>query len=344
MSERSWAPSEIATVREIAAKAGVSAASVSRALRDPTRVRAATRIRVEQAIEAMDSAITGQRPRTTAIGCVFFNAAAGLRFSGYDATVWAGLARAATGYGADVNLINVDQTNHDSGLIQAIKARGVDALAVRVDAETAGALESLTDLDIPVVVIARAHTIEGLGYVHVRSRESSRDAVRHLLELGHTRIAFSRNFVADADHADRFEGYRDALAEQGLEPNPAYQVTTSAEAEGGAAAISRLLSLREPPTAIFFADPLPTIGAIRRCHELGVRIPDDISIVGIDDDLFRRASHPVYTAVCQDAPAMAEKAGRLLIERLRQPQLDPIPKIELESYFEVNGTTGRAPS
>jgi len=334
-----------ATVRDIASRAGVSPASVSRALRDPSRVRPVTRKRVEQALDAIDSELEAKRrTRVTTLGCVFFNAAAGLRFSGYDATVWAGLARAATSHGADVTLINVDQAGPPAKAVaEAVADRRIDALAVRVDADTAAVLPDLARLSVPAVVIARAHDIPGLGFVHVRSGKATRDAVAHLSELGHTRIAFCRNFVQDADHAERHEGYRAALADHGLAPDPALEVTTSAEAEGGAAAISRLLSLRDPPTAAFFADPLPTIGAIRRCHELGLHVPRDFSIVGVDDDQFRRASHPLYTAVCQDAPAMAEKAGRLLIDCLRQPGDAHPPRLELDGYFEVNGSTGPRP-
>ncbi|MEO0515338.1 MAG: LacI family DNA-binding transcriptional regulator [Planctomycetota bacterium] len=337
-------PANTATVRDIAARAGVSPASVSRALRDPNKVRPKTRIQVERALDELEAgAIHTELKRATTIGCVFFNAAAGLRYSGYDSTIWAGIARAATTHGADVTLVNCENTPPGISVTDVIRSKAIDALVVRVDAESKQVLGELAKLAVPVLVVARAHDLDTLGYVHVKSREASRDAVRHLIELGHSRIAFCRNFVADSDHKDRHNGYIDALQDHDLPRRPGYEITTAADAEGGAAAISRLMSLREPPTAVFFADPLPTVGAIRRCHEIGLHVPKDISIVGVDDENFRRSSHPVYTAVCQDAPAMAERAGRVLLDHVRHNPSGPPPRLTLDGYFEVNASTGPAP-
>ncbi len=337
-----------ATVRDIAQVAGVSAASVSRALRDPNKVSDRIRGRVRDALERLEAERSdlpernGRQPSTIpTIGCLFVDSTSGPRFGGFDATIWAGLARAAISHGAEVLLLNADRRRPQETIADLVAARGIGALAVRLDEASSHLLDEIADARVPTIIVAHKHDHPELGYVSVASRETSRDAVRHLLHLGHRRIGFCRNIVPDQDHADRFDGYRDALAEFGIEPDPALEITAPADAEGGVTAINRLLALPDAPTAAYFADPDPTLGALRRLHELGLSIPADFSVVGFDDDVVRHGGCPVYTAVCQDAPALATLAGQVLCRMMLGGATNRVPRIELDSFLEVNGTTAR---
>lgn len=331
------------TVRDIASVAGVSPASVSRALRDPSSVSERTRDLVHAALAKLDDG--GGRTdefHVPTIGCLFADATSGPRFGGFDATIWGGVARSAMGHGTEVLLLNVDRRAPGESIAEMLRRRGVEALAVRVDAGALEMIDEIADAGIPTLVVAHRHDHPRIGYIRVESRATSRDAVSHLIHLGHRRIAFCRNSVVDQDHANRAEGYHDALREYGIEPDPALELAVPADAEGGITAVDRLLAMPEPATAVYFADPLPTIGALRRLRELGVDVPGEFSVIGFDDDNARVLGSPVYTAVCQDAPAMAALTGQMLCRMMRGASSGPPPRIELESFFEVNQTTGPA--
>lgn len=335
---------EGATVRDIASVAGVSAASVSRALRDPQSVSGRTRQLVRVAMEHIEEARVAAQPGgVSTIGCLFVDSTSGPRFSGFDATIWGGLARVATRHGAEILLMNVDRRRQTETIREMIVRRGIRSLAIRCDENANDLLDEVAEAGVPTIAVACKHDHPGIGYVCVRSKETSRDAVNHLIHLGHRRIGFCRNIVLDQDHADREEGYLDALRQHGIETDPSLMITTPADADGGVTAINRLLALPGAPTAVYFADPIPTIGALRRLHEMGVRVPDDFSVIGFDDDNARRLGNPVYTSVCQDAPAMAETTAQLLCRMMLGAQMAQPPRIELDSFLEVNGTTGRVP-
>ena len=337
-----------ATVRDIASVAGVSAASVSRALRDPSSVSDRTREAVRGALVRIESGgREGNGPEMGAglgtIGCLFADATSGPRFGGFDATIWGGVARSAMSHGTEVLLINSDRRARGETLAEMIQSLGIGALAVRVDVGAESLLDEIAEAGVPTLVVAHRHDHPSVGYIRVASRATSRDAVSHLINLGHTRIAFCRNIVPDQDHTNRCLGYREALGAAGIEADPALEIGITADAEGGITAIDRLLALPEPATAVYFADPLPTIGSLRRLRELGLEVPRDFSVVGFDDDNARVLGSPVYTAVCQDAPTLAAMTGQLLCRMMRGGGDVPPPRIDLESYFEVNQTTGPAP-
>lgn len=333
-----------ATVREIARVAGVSASSVSRALNDPERVSETTRERIRSAMDLLERGGPHPvMPTLDAIGCLFVDHTSGLRFSGFDATIWAGIARVAVDNGTEVQLLNMNRRGPKETIAEMCRSRGIGALAVRVDGRSLGVLDEVAESGVPSIVISHRHEDERLGYVCVRSRETSKDAVGYLISLGHRRIAFCTNLVPDQDHADRFDGYVDALAAHGIERRESYEITIPADADGGISAISRLRSLPEPPTAVYFADPVPTFGALRCLREMGIGVPEQMSVVGFDDDDLRTLSSQVFTSVCQDTPWMARVAGQALIRLMSERDATP-PRLELRSHLEINATTGAAPA
>ncbi|MEN0019265.1 MAG: LacI family DNA-binding transcriptional regulator [Planctomycetota bacterium] len=334
------------TVRDIARVAGVSAASVSRAINAPDTVSGDIRDRVQRAIEQIRIGGNGNgRTDVPAIGCLFADHTTGPRFTGFDATIWSGIARVAIDHGAEVHLLNIDRREPGETIRHMCDSRGIGALAVRVDTESDRLVEEIAASDVPAVLVAHTSPFDSLGSVIVRSREASRDAVAHLIALGHERIAFCRNLVPDQDHADRQAGYRDALAEHGLSPDESLELNIPADADGGVTAINRLLAMPKPPTAVYFADPLPTLGALRRLRELDIDVPTDFSVIGFDDDNARTLGSPIYSAVCQDAPRLARVAGQLLYRvMMNRGDGSAPPRVELDSYFEVNSTTAPPPA
>jgi DNA-binding LacI/PurR family transcriptional regulator len=121
-------------------------------------------------------------------------------------------------------------------------------------------------------------------------------------------------------------------------------VTQYASAENGANGITHLMGLREPPTAVFLTDPLATVGALRRCLELGIKVPKELSIVGFDDSDVRVHTFPVCTAVVQDARTLGLEAARWL-SRLTGGAQDTPERLQMVRHtrFEINQTTAPPP-
>ncbi len=166
----------------------------------------------------------------------------------------------------------------------------------------------------------------------------------HLVSLGHQRIAMIRTYDAEgllwpAD-LSRTQGYVDALVDAGLPTDESLLVTTDFGAEGGIEAMQRLLALPDPPTAVFAHSDEVAFGVLRACRLAGVRVPEDLSVVGVDD-------HPMaalqdLTTVHQPVLLQGRYAGEMLLEMLRG-ELDE-PERLVPTTLVVRGTTGPPPS
>ncbi|WP_391560990.1 substrate-binding domain-containing protein [Mucisphaera calidilacus] len=224
----------------------------------------------------------------------------------------------------------------------------LDGLLIRDDHQTRQLVEEIAAAGIPSVVIADRFEREDVNFVCCNSFTPTLQAIEHLLHMGHRRIAICHNVLSDTDHRDRIAAYDRAMADAGLETDPALRFAIRADVEGGGAALCRFLSLPDPPTAIFFTDPPATVGALRRAMELDVRVPEDLSIVGVDDEDLRKMTHPVYTAVCQNANELGYQAARWLCRSLSDTaspgENTERIALQIEAILEINKTTGAPPA
>jgi DNA-binding LacI/PurR family transcriptional regulator len=150
--------------------------------------------------------------------------------------------------------------------------------------------------------------------------------------------------VPDHDHADRYDAYRAALDAAGFAYDPELCVKVPADVAGGKSSLNRLLSLPNPPTAVYYADPLACVGAMARVHELNLRIPDDLSIIGFDDADIRFRVWPTLTAVCQNASQLGFEAALWLTRKLNGRDHDHSGlRKQAATFFEVHCSTGRPP-
>jgi LacI family repressor for deo operon, udp, cdd, tsx, nupC, and nupG len=334
-----------ASYRAIAARAGVSVATVSRALSNSAPVSDALRRRVLEEAERLrreDSA--SNSISTNRIGLVYPGDPINAEYGGFDAAIMSGVNRGAFERRFDVATINVVEDKLESESYTEFFARkGVDAIVMRSFTGRRHICERIADEDFPCVVVADRFDHPAVNYICYDSRRTSQQAVEHLVHLGHRRIAMCVHAVRDSDHMDRRLAYCSALEAHGIPHRDEYVFEVIADVEGGSSAISRLMSLPEPPTAIVFTDPLATLGGLRRAHELGISIPGELSVIGFDDSQMRRVLYPVYTSVCQDAEDLAYTATRWLIEELNEPSGRRLRDAR-NAYFEVNSTTSIAPA
>ncbi|MET0481084.1 MAG: LacI family DNA-binding transcriptional regulator [Mycetocola sp.] len=163
-------------------------------------------------------------------------------------------------------------------------------------------------------------------------------ATRHLLELGHTRIAAITGRDDMMCSFARVDGYRSAMNASGVDIEERFVRFGNFRVDGGRSIALELLSLPDRPTAIFAGSDLQALGVIEAARTLGLRVPDDLSIVGYDDLQLAQWSSPALTTVHQPLTAMAEEAARLVI-RLSDSPHDSIPRMDLATRLVVREST-----
>lgn len=306
----------MSSVRAIADNLGVSVATVSRALNNHPGVSDEMRKRVLHAADKSGYRPSVGRKPTNIIGLAYPNDPVRADFGAFEAVLLAGILEGVNERRFDLTFINVHRDkNRSETYEQFFDRKGVRGVIVR-PLDDHGLAEAIAADGVPMVLVADRSDNARVNYIDSDSRKTSRQAVEHLLGLGHKRIGLAIHRVADSDHRDREAGYREALRDAGIGVDEGLIVRAEASPEGGAMMLNSVLDQEHPPTAIYFTNPLSTVGALHRCLQLGIRVPKDLSIVGFDDGDIRMRTFPRFTAVCQDAQALGLEAARWLTRSL----------------------------
>jgi len=304
---------------DVARLAGVSHQTVSRVLNGHPSVRPETRAKVQAAIRELgyrrnSAARALATARSSTIGLLTASSSRSGPVSTLVAVEEA--ARAAGMYVSVVGLSVYDPSSVRDALDHFLD-QGVEGIIAIAPVQDAVQAAEAVALDLPVVVVAPTVADGRSLHVAVDQRQGARAAVRHLLELGHTRIAHVAGPSAWLDAAERAAGWREELACVGLPPGPI--LAGDWTAAGGYAAGGRLLA--EPgPTAVFAANDLTALGLVRAVSEGGLRVPEDLSVVGFDDIEAAAYARPPLTTVRQDFGELGRAAVRLLLGRLAGEQ------------------------
>lgn len=327
----------MSSVRAIAKQAGVSITTVSRVLNNGPSVNARTRERVLKVANRFGYVPNVGKRVTTYIALCYTR---DVTISDpFDATVIGGITRGIDEYKFDLVILNLQRDKKpDESYTQFFRRKGVRGALIRTVADTRQVCAEIAEEGFPHVVISDRFEQPNVNYIDCDSRPDTKRAIEYLLSLGHKRVGFSMHNTQDRDHLDRLEGYKSALLEHDLPFDEQLIFRHPYTTEGGAAAMNMAISMRPRPTAIFFADPMTAVGAVKRAHELGVRVPEDLSIVGFDDTDARHAVHPTLTAVCQDAKRLGYEAALWLTRYLNQNS-SPELRRTIPTFFEVNQST-----
>lgn len=327
----------MASVREIAKKAGVSAATVSRALNSHPGISAETKRRVALAANAAGYAVPAPAQIRCCIGLVVDNHRS---LTLYDCLLLNGIRRGLHAARLDVQFVDVTRDiTADESYTSFFQSRGLRGVIVPPGSNNRRLCLAIADEGFPSVTIAERFDEPGINYVCCGTSEASERAVDHLIELGHLRIGLALPPFSDHDHQDRHNGYCRSLASHGIELDEALIVRVDPTPEGGAAALNELMSKRQPPTAIFFADPYPAIGALSRAHATGLDVPGQLSVIGFDDGRMRRQANPMLSAVCQPTEELGYEAGRWIVGAIDGWNKEPL-RATLPATLEINHTSG----
>src|SRR5690606_2688541 len=161
---------------------------------------------------------------------------------------------------------------------------------------------------------------------------------KHLLELGHRKVGHIAGPLELPGARKRFEGYKQALRESGIEPSEQLVVTTKANEEGGLVAMRRLLTQAQV-TAVFIGGDKLAVGALSELHRQGIAVPDDISLAGFDDAAVAPYTFPPLTTMHYPVVEMGNQAADRLITMLRKEPLEVLPLLEPE--LVVRSSTAR---
>jgi LacI family transcriptional regulator len=335
----------MATIKDVALHAGVSVTTVSHVVNDTRHVSKEGRARVETAIRALGyvpSAVARSLKSNTTrtLGMLTPNSS-----NPYFAEIVRVVEDRCFAAGYTLILCNTeDESPRQRVYLKVLGERRIDGLIVVSTGDDEALVSQLRGLPMPTVLLDREIDDPGCDLVETAHMDGGVLAVRHLLSLGHSRIACigGPDFVTAGEQ--RIAGWRLALAESGAAPEgDALLWRGGFTSQGGYEAMQAILRGEHGgacPTAVFVCNDLMAIGALRAVHESGLRVPDDISIVGFDDIELSAYTSPPLTTVAQPKDRIGALAVDMLLERVSGRRLEA-RKVMLQPTLHVRASTTR---
>ena len=313
-------------LHEVARRAEVSVSTVSRVLNMPDKVSAGTRIRVERAI-----AEVGYRPSRVARRLRVRRGRAhivGLIIPDIQNPFYSDIVRGVEDVAYDrdyaVILCNSDESQEREefylDVLVSESADGVILPPIHSDEKTTARLSSLP---LPVVCLDRRLGRLAVDTVVVDNRQGAADATAHLIGLGHRRIALLDGPLGLSSFRERKEGYLAALREHGIPVDDRLIASGQPRQEDGRRMAGDLLDLEIPPTAVFAASNLITLGALEAIRDRALNVPQHVAVVGFDDAPWAGLLACPLTTVSQPSYEMGRRAAQLLFDRLEEPDRPP---------------------
>ncbi|MBV4475351.1 MULTISPECIES: LacI family DNA-binding transcriptional regulator [Pseudomonas] len=311
----------MATIKDVAALAGISYTTVSHVVNKTRPVSAQVRLKVEAAIKSLDyvpSAVARSlKAKTTAtIGLLVPNS-----LNPYFAELARGIEDYCERNGYCVILCNSDDNpEKQRSYLRVLLEKRIDGLIVASAGGDSGLAEGLAGVKTPMVIVDRG--LEGVDadLVRIDHEYGAYLATRHLLELGHRDIATIGGPASTSVAQMRLAGFRRALKEAGVEVPAARMLESDFTSTGGYNAASLLLE-NNPPSAIFAGNDMIGIGVLRAAAERNVRVPAELSVIGFDDIQMSRYVYPALTTVGQSILQLGEMAAEVLLKRIATPAL-----------------------
>ena len=310
-----------ATIQKVADKAGVSIATVSRTFADPQAVSHELRVRVHDAARQLNYRAS-RAARTLRVGT---SQTVGVVIPDLQNPFFTGVVRGidlvlqAAGY--TLLLSNADEdAERERNILETLQAEGVAGIIFVPINDNGGTYSRSLAPPVHTVAVDRLPTNLESDLVTVDNVEGTRAGVTHLLAMGHRAVALLNGPLRHSTAIEREQGYRQALGAAGLPLRHELIYRGDFREGGGYEGMKTLLALRRRPTAVFAANNLMTLGALRALHETGIRIPDEIALVGFDDMPWATSLNPPLTAVSQPSQEIGSAAADLLLDRIAQPE------------------------
>ncbi|GAK13958.1 predicted transcriptional regulator of the myo-inositol catabolic operon [Geomicrobium sp. JCM 19039] len=304
------------TIREVAKEAGVSVATVSRVMRETDKVSKEKRERVLEAIDRLNYQpnmiarfLRTSKTRTVLVVVPDIT-------NPFFSNVLTGIQNYANQTGYHVllfNAVNIRNQNHE--LMEMLGQKQVDGIIMLTSQVEKSLLEKMNEA---YNLVLACEYIDGIDVptVAIDNISSSRKMTNHLIQIGYRKIAHISGELDIVLSVDRLKGYKQALYEASMDVPNAYIQEGDFSYEAGYNLTLKLLSLEEPPDAIFAASDEMAMGAVQAAQSKGIQIPEDIAIVGFDDIKMASIFSPALTTIAQPTLNIGSKAMELAIKRM----------------------------
>lgn len=333
---------EQATMRDVARAAGVSLATVSYVVNDgPRPVSTRSRRRVHAAIKELGYEVRRRAAPSVTIGVVVPDAT-----NPFFSRAVAGIQETLSGEVHGLVASSGDDPGRELELVRIMVRNKVEGLILTPCGGIPEEVEQLPELGTPVVVMDRAAGATSLNRVTMNNYDSAFKAVRLLIESGHQRIGLLNGPQRVDTAMDRLRGYLDALRSAGIQVVPQYVRSGPFSADGALQATRELLSLEQPPRAIFSSSVVLTAGALMALRERSLRWPEDVAIVGFGDAIWAPMMSPPLTVIEQPVERLGGTAAQLLLATVREGGPRTGQRVVLESQIVLRDShwgSGRLP-
>jgi DNA-binding LacI/PurR family transcriptional regulator len=308
------------SIKKIAQMVGVSTATVSRVLNGSDKVKTDTFERVSKAVQQMNYQRdnVARRMKVKASDSLIF----GLVITDISNPFFANIARGVEEFAyANKHVMFICNTNESPEkeifFLNSMVSEKVSGVIIAPTSGNYKLFDKLIYNKLPLVMIDRLKKNLNIDTVSINNEKGSFLAVQRLVLNGHKRIGIVNGIKGLSNTEERFEGYKHALSEAGLPVIKELVTYGNFNESDGREATKYLLSLQNPPTAIFSTNNLMTLGCIKEIHKHNLKIPDDIALIGFDDSVWSEALIPPLTTVKQPGYELGVKAAELLYKRLK---------------------------
>lgn len=330
------------SLKEVADKAGVSTATVSRVINSKTVVKGETELRVQKVIKQL-----GYRPNRVAQRLRTTRGASkliGLLIPDIQNPFYVDIIRGIEQYAYARNFAIVignfsQNEERQKFYIEILKSESVDAFIVAPFPGMNEYVKELVEEGYAVVCIDRGLANVDLDVVKVDNYQGAFDAVEHLIKTGHTRIAHISGNALIPTTVERISGYEAALNKYGIAIDRDIILGRNSDHKSGVELTAQLLDMPNPPSAIFTSNNLLTLGALETIHTRGLKIPEEVAIVGFDDMYWAMSLNPPLTAVRQSGFEIGRITIELLHQRIADPER-PFVSIVLKTELIVRNSCG----
>lgn len=308
----------MATMKQVAEKAGVSTSTVSHVINNTRVVSDDVRERVLAVIQELryiPSAVARslKNDKTHTIGMMIPN-----NSNPYFAELIQGIEDASFKLGYNIILCNAyDDAKKQAAYLRVLMEKRIDGLILVASGDDEELAEILRGMPMPKVVVDREVSGVDADFIEADHDRGGYLATKYLLGLGHRDIACVSGPMHLVPSRDRVAGYQRALQEAGIAVNSHFLVHSDFTSEGGYTAFKHLLGLAHRPTAVFAGNDLMAFGGMCAANEAGVRVPEDLSVIGYDDIALASFSTPRLTTMAQPKYEMGETIARILVERIQ---------------------------
>ena len=329
------------TIKQVADLAGVSTATVSRVLDDSSGVSQELIDRVRSAVRTLDyrpnRAARNLRKRVAqTIGVVISDIQ-----NPFFTSVVRGIEKVLVEADFILLLCNSDEDPKREKIhLSTLKSEGVAGIILASTRSDAESYHQLLNSRTPLVGIDRTPEQLSMDVVSVTNNRGANNAVSHLADMGHRRIALICGPRQLSTARERYLGYEEAVRSRQLAQSDEVVRFSDFRQSGGYDSMQSLLDLPEPPTAVLVANNLMTLGALQAIHERNLVIPDQIAVVGFDDVPWATSLQPPLTAVAQPTYELGIAAAQLLLDRLHEPDR-PFRHVVLETQLMIRASSGR---